>query len=436
MPASSPNASESHVAAAGGPLDWLFLDLNSYFASVEQQERPELRGRPIIVVPVETDHTCAIAASYAAKKFGIKTGTMVGEAKAKCPGLVCVLARHEVYVDYHHRVLAEIDRHLPVSHIASIDEMACQLIGSLREPAAALALARRLKDGLRRNVGEVITCSIGLAPNRFLAKTATDLQKPDGLVVLRPEDVPVRLAHAPLRDLCGIGANLERRLHAVGIYTIPMLWEAEPAQLRRAWGGVEGERFWFKLHGTEVPEPPPVRRSVGHSHVLPPELRPSLAAEQVARRLALKAASRLRRIGYYATALDLSVRVERGPHLGVTARFPATCDSPTLLTALTKLWTEIRVAMEGGGRCKKIGVTLHGLVPADSLRQLELFAEAAARKPEERARRERASVAMDALNKKFGRDTVTLGMKPREVRTFTGTRIAFNRVPKVEEFNE
>ena len=359
----------------GGPLDWLFLDLNGYFASVEQQERPELRGQPVIVVPVETDHTCAIAASYTAKRFGIGTGTMVSEAKAKCPGLVCVLARHDMYVDYHHRVLKEIDRHIPVTHIASIDEMACRLIGSLREPTAALALAQRLKDGIRRNVGEIITCSIGLAPNRFLAKVATDLQKPDGLVVLRAEDVPVRLADAPLRDLSGIGANMERRLHAAGIHTIPMLWAASPEQLRRAWGGVEGERFWFRLHGTEVPEPPPVRRSVSHSHVLPPELRPSLAAEQVTRRLALKTASRLRRMGYYATAMDLSVCVERGPHLGAAARFPATCDSPSLLATLTVLWEQVRAAMGGGGRCKQVGVALHGLVPADSLRQLELFAD-------------------------------------------------------------
>jgi DNA polymerase-4 len=420
----------------GDPLDWLFLDLNSYFASVEQQERPELRGRPVIVVPVETDHTCAIAASYAAKKFGIKTGTMVGEARARCPGLVCVLARHDVYVDYHHRVLTEIDRHIPVTHIASIDEMACQLIGSLREPAAAMALARRLKAGLQRNVGEAITCSVGLAPNRFLAKVATDLQKPDGLVVLRASDVPVRLAGAPLRDLPGIGHNMERRLHAAGIYTMTMLWEAEPDVLRRAWGGVEGERFWFRLHGVEVPEPPPVRRSISHSHVLPPELRPSLVAEQVARRLALKTASRLRRKGYYATAMEVNVRVERGPHLCAAARFPATCDSPSLLKTLTGLWEQVRAAMGGGGRCKKVGVVLHGLVPADALRQLPLFDEAVARNPEETARRERASVAMDALNRKFGRDTVTLGMEPRKITTFTGTKIAFNRVPETEEFHE
>ena len=423
-------------AGASGPaLDWLFLDLNSYFASVEQQERPELRGRPVIVVPVETDFTCAIAASHAAKQFGIRTGTKVGEAKAKCPGLVTVLARHDVYVDYHHRVLAEIDRHIPVTHIASIDEMACQLIGSMRGPADAIALAHRLKAGLRRNVGEVITCSVGLASNRFLAKTATDLQKPDGLVVLRAEDVPVRLADAPLRDLCGIGANMERRLHAAGLYPVPMLWEASPEQLRRAWGGVEGERFWFRLHGREVPEPPPVRRSVSHSHVLPPELRPSLAAEQVARRLALKTASRLRRMGCHATAMDLSVRVEHGPGLGAAARFPAACDSPTLLATLTTLWEQVRAAMGGGGRCKQVGVVLHGLVPAGSPRQLELFADAEEGVRQQAVRRERASLAMDALNKKFGRDTVTLGMRPREVRTFTGTKVAFNRVPEVEEFH-
>ena len=95
------------------PLRWLYVDFNSYFASVEQQLRPQLRGRPVAVVPVETDSTCAIAASYEAKAFGIKTGTPIYEAKKRCPDLVCVLADHSRYVDFHQRILEEVDRHIP-----------------------------------------------------------------------------------------------------------------------------------------------------------------------------------------------------------------------------------------------------------------------------------------------------------------------------------
>jgi DNA polymerase-4 len=104
-------------------LKWLFMDLNSYFASVEQQERPELRGKPVAVVPMMTDSTCAIAASYEAKAYGIKTGTPIYEAKQMCPGLRCVLARHDLYVDYHHRILEEVVKHTPINKVWSIDEL-------------------------------------------------------------------------------------------------------------------------------------------------------------------------------------------------------------------------------------------------------------------------------------------------------------------------
>src|SRR5690554_8020124 len=93
-------------------LKWLFFDLNSYFASVEQQDRPELRGKPVAVVPMKTNSTCAIAASYEAKAYGVKTGTMIYEARKMCPGLICVEARHNVYVDYHKRIFGEVENHL------------------------------------------------------------------------------------------------------------------------------------------------------------------------------------------------------------------------------------------------------------------------------------------------------------------------------------
>ena len=116
------------------PLKWLFLDLNSYFASVEQQDRPALRGKSVAVVPMMTDSTCAIAASYEAKAFGITTGTMIYEAKKMCPELICVKARHEVYVDYHHQIFQELQNHLPITMVCSIDEVACQLLGAERQP--------------------------------------------------------------------------------------------------------------------------------------------------------------------------------------------------------------------------------------------------------------------------------------------------------------
>ena len=122
-------------------LKWLFLDLNSYFASVEQQHNPALRGKPVAVVPAMTDSTCAIAASYEAKAFGIRTGTKIYEAKKMCPSLICIQADHKKYVDYHHQIIAATERCLPVHKTWSVDEFDCLLLGREREPANAIALA-------------------------------------------------------------------------------------------------------------------------------------------------------------------------------------------------------------------------------------------------------------------------------------------------------
>lgn len=415
-------------------VDWLFLDLNSYFASVEQQLRPELRGKPIAVVPVDTDATCAIAASHEAKKFGIKTGTNIGEARRRCPELITVMAGHDVYVEFHHKVIEEVERHFPVQVICSIDEMACKLDAPRRRLDVAMDLARRIKQGLRERVGECLTCSIGLAPNRFLAKVASDMQKPDGLVVLLPEELPGRLLELELSDLCGIGRRMEPRLHACGIHTMEDLWAAERETLHRAWGGVGGDRFWHGLHGGATEDDvPPVHRTIGHSHVLAPELRTPPAAGIVARRLLLKAASRLRRMKYRARHLHLSVRTEDGPRCEAQAKFDEGSDSIVLARVLAELWQRV-MKQARWQRVKKVSVTLFGLVAETCPQQLELFDASSESAPKEQ--REHLSHVMDKINQKFGRDSVVIGFTPDTVRTFSGTKIAFTRIPDREEFKE
>ena len=157
----------------GPALNWLFVDLNSYFASVEQEARPDLRGRPVGVVPMMADTTVCIAASYEAKAHGVKTGTVVADAKRMCPGLVLVEARHELYVDYHHRIVEAVESCLPVTAVLSIDEMACRLMGRERSLLAAMELGRRVKARIRETVGETLRSSVGLATNRYLAKVAS-----------------------------------------------------------------------------------------------------------------------------------------------------------------------------------------------------------------------------------------------------------------------
>ena len=167
--------------------------MNSFFASVEQQEHPELRGRPVAVVPVLSDTTCCIAASYEAKAFGIKTGTNVGDAKRACPNLRLIEAKHGPYQNYHDEIVRVVGNYLPIDKILSVDEMVCRLWANERETADAIRLGEHIKTQIKRQVGEYLHCSIGLGLNPFLAKVAAEMQKPNGLVVLDAEDMPRKL---------------------------------------------------------------------------------------------------------------------------------------------------------------------------------------------------------------------------------------------------
>lgn len=415
-------------------LRWLYVDFNSYFASVEQQLRPELRGKPVAVVPVMTDATSAIAASYEAKALGIKTGTPIWEAKKLCPDIALVLANHEHYIDFHERIIDEVEKHIPVSVVASIDEVACQLMQNEADPDIAVEIAHSIKDGLARNVGEFVKCSIGIAPSKYLAKIATDLKKPDGLTIIEASDIPHKLMQLKLRDLPGVGANTERRLNDHGITTLAQLWARDAKQLRRVWGNLWGERMWYYLRGVDLPDEETTRSTIGHSHVLGPALRPQEKAKFVARRLTSKAASRLRREGYYAQRLTLSVRIENGPRFAMEARFFRAQDTQSLLQVLDELWAQM-ASESRGARLKKVSVVLYGLIAQHDV-EPELFDLLPDVDLKARAKAEQVSRALDALNHRFGRDTVSVGMLPSEGRSFSGTKIAFTRIPDKQEFLE
>lgn len=415
-------------------LRWLYVDFNSYFASVEQQLRPELRGRPIAVVPVETDATCAIAASYEAKAFGIKTGTPIYEAREKCPGLVCVLGRHEKYVEYHHRILDEVDKHIPVSAVCSIDEVACKLMDNETSVQRVGEIAASIKRGLAAHVGEYVRCSIGVAPNKYLAKIATDMQKPNGYVVLTPDIITEKLSALDLRDLPGVGRNMERRLYMAGIYDMAQLLALSPKAMRKAWGSIWGERMWYLLRGVDLPEEETTRSTIGHSHVMAPELRAPVKAKFVARRLTLKVASRLRRLGYYASTFCVSARMEEGGRLEYSEQCYRAQDSMTFLHMLERGWDAI--TREAKGRqIRKVSVSLFGLVAAEAL-QPELFTSLSDQEQKARQKSEKMSAALDKINHKFGRDSVLVGMLPSQGKSFSGTKIAFTRIPDEEEFLE
>lgn len=424
------------------PLRWLFLDLNAYFASVEQQERPELRGQPVIVAPGGIDTTVAIAASYEAKRLGISTGTPVWEAKRKCPDLQIVSPRHELYVDYHNRIVAEIERHIPVTKVCSIDEVACRLLDNENDEGSVRALSARIKAGIRANVGEWLRCSVGVAPNRLLAKLASDMMKPDGLVVLQAHELPQRLYPLPLTDIAGIGAKMKARLAKNGVNDIAQLCARRPVDAGSAWGGRDGDRLWFALHGVDLPERHTQERTIGHSHVLAPKNRGAEAARLVTRRLTMKAASRLRAKDLSARLMVLHVRFEADANgvrgkWNTSIKLPATQDSFRILTALEELWPRLYAvaqARPGGFRLRMVGVTLANLAAVGG-EQGSLFERLDPNHELARAvRTEALSRAMDKINTRFGRNAVMLGPQTGGRADRIGTSIAFGRIPDAAEF--
>lgn len=417
-------------------LKWLFLDLNSYFASVEQQENPALRGKPVAVVPMMTDSTCAIAASYEAKAYGVKTGTPVYEAKKMCPGLRCVLARHDVYVDYHHRIIEEVIRHTPINKVWSIDELSSRLPPGRRNAEKATEVAKRIKEGLWKNVGEVINCSIGVAPNSLLGKLASDMKKPDGLTLLDENNLKEKLFSLKLTDVPGIGHNMEKRLKRAGVDTMEKLWNISPKHARKIWGSVQGERLWYWLHGYDFESPETGNVMIGHSRVLDPQLRGPATARLMARRLLVKTTYRLRRKGYYASVLSLGARTVHDQKWSSEIKIPPAQDPFTFLSHLDELWDEMLVTLAPRVftlRFKKVSVILSGLkTPADMTG--DIFDTGQKENVVKLQKREALATALDKLQNKYQKETVWLGVTPKTLAGHVGTKIAFSRVPEREEF--
>lgn len=234
-----------------------------------------------------------------------------------------------------------------------------------------------------------------------------------------------------------IGHNMERRINQAGIYDMQALMKLQPKHMRAVWGSIWGEKMWYYLRGFDLPEEETHRSSVGHSHVLSPDMRPPQKAFQIAQRLTMKAAARLRRMEYCAKKISLSVRVENGPRIGCEAICPPAQDSFIFVNLLEELWAALMKETKNQ-RIKKVNIVLHGLVPEKDLHvQADLFDVAIpAAATRNKVRCEKISKAMDQLNQKFGKDTVLLGMTPEQGKAFTGTKIAFTRIPDMEEFVE
>lgn len=388
-----------------GPFRTLYIDMNAFFASVEQQIDPTIRGRPVAITAMENEKGCCVAASYEAKARGVRTGTSVPDARRLCPGIVFLPSRHRLYVRFNLRVAAVLDRYAELERIRSVDEFQLALSGATTTLDGARDLVARLKAAIASEVGECLRFSAGIGPNHLLAKIAGKLEKPNGCQHLGPDNMPDRLADLALDDLPGISRAMSERLHRAGIHDVPALCRLDPRHARAIWRSVEGERFVRALQGAPIPLVKTKRGGYGNSKVLAPEFRRPAEAYLVSRWLIEKAAARLRRDGRVAASFGLHLSPMGRHAWAATMRCAPTQDTIEFMRINRTLW---RNAWPQIRRAKLAGIGIHlGDVDHLTARTGDLLLPIA---PGERSRGERAAQAVDFINQRFGAGTIQYGL--------------------------
>ena len=253
----------------------LLADMNAFFASVHQALDPELRGKPVIVAgDPGKRHGIVLTASYEAKKKGVKTGTVVWDARQRCPDGIFIKPQYDLYVDFSSRILNIMNDFTPLVEPFSIDEAFMDVTGSQKLFGSPVEIAKQLKERIRRETG--ITCSVGVGPNKLLAKMAADLQKPDGLTVMSRKEMPILLWPLPVRKLFGVGHRYEQHLHKLNIHTIGDLAKYPVSILKKKFG-LNGETLWLSANGIDSSPVDPDSlnqvKSIGQQITLPRDYR-------------------------------------------------------------------------------------------------------------------------------------------------------------------
>ncbi|MEQ3744867.1 MAG: type VI secretion protein ImpB [Henriciella sp.] len=415
-------------------LESLYLDFDGFFASVMQQAIPALRGKPVGIIPFEMTNarsTTVIACSKEAKVQGCQNVMRVPEARQRCPDLILVPQRPDLFRRAHMALLNEIEMEVPIGSVKSIDELYCQL--SEQEAADPHDLADRIKDRIARFIGPHITCSIGFAQNPLLAKIACKMDKPNGTTIWWPDTRHAALCSLRnLEEIPGIGSRMERRLVGGGVTCIEQLLATQPKQMRKLWRSVSGERLWYALHGYAIKAEPTARGMYGHGRVLPPDWRGLDKAEHCARMLVIRAARRMRRDGWAAGKVTvwLDLLTKKGTGGWVDGQdLPNVSDDKACLDALKLIWQRIKATLPKAIKAMRVGVTLLDLSPAKE-RQLDWIYD----DDRERRRWESLTTIKDTLNRKYGKRVLEFGMFDQPPGGWAGAKISYTRIPDAEDF--
>lgn len=375
----------------------MHVDMNAFFASVEQRCNPALRGKPIAVVG-SAKRTVVTTASYEARKFGVKTGMNKVEAARACPQLILVIGDNSKYIDASVRILEVLKSFSPLVEAYSIDEAFIDITGCLSPFGSPEALAMAVKRRIREEVG--LTCSIGIAPNKLLAKLASDMQKPDGLVIIDEAGTAKLLEDLPVNELWGIGPRLTEHLSRLGVRTCGQLGRS-PASVLRERFGIIGERLKLMGQGIYSSEVVPIgqeeeAKSVGHSTTLPADTSDKVAIKRQILKLSEMVGARAREHGLKGSKVCLTVRYPDFFTFSRQKSLPGHTNDPR---AIHMSALAILEAMRLRTAVRLLGVSISAF--ARDSGQMALF--------EEDRKRERLLEAMDEVNRSFGDYTVTWG---------------------------
>lgn len=376
----------------------LHIDMNAFFASVEQQANPDLQGKPVAVVG-SGHRTVITTASYEARSFGVKTGMAIWEGKRACPELIIVVGDNKKYTDASRQIIAMMRQYTPLVEVFSIDEAFLDVTHSHALFGTAETIAHQLKKQIRHELG--LTCSVGIAPNKLLAKLASDMQKPDGLTVIAPDRIKEVLESVTIGDLCGIGRKLERQLNLLGIRNCGQLGRF-PADILSRKFGIIGPRL--RQMGQGIDNSPVVAtegdeqvKSIGHSMTLGKDidtrqdiLRYLLQLSEMVGRRARRYGVTGRTVSIYIRFADFFTNIQKQTTLGSYISQSG---------AIYKTAVRLLDSMEISQPVRLLGVCLSNLEYQEQ--QPSLFAE--------ERRQEQLARAMDTVNDRFGDFKVTFG---------------------------
>ncbi len=372
------------------PAYCMHIDLNSCFATVEQQANPLLRNRPLGVAAYDSSRGVIIAPSVEAKRLGIKVGYRVSEAKKICPEIVILPPDADKYRYIHHKLKDLLYSYTNEVVPKSIDEFILNFKGSPHCKKGLIATGAEIKKRIKDEVGDYITVSIGISKNRFLAKTASNLKKPDGLEEIDKNNFLEVYSKLQLMDLCGVGSKFMARLTAHGIHTVLQFYGASPYRLKSIFKSVAGYYWYLKLRGYEVENYNSPRRTFGQQYALPKPVKNLTELTPIMVKLVEKMGRRLRNEGYKTQGVHLSLVYADNTfwHMGRKTK-KIIYDSRDIYREMVRLFFKAP-----SKKIKVVGVSCFNLKKAKNT-QLGLF--------ENTQKRENLTKMLDKINNRWGK---------------------------------